>query len=78
MASTTAPSSVIVGGGGASIRVQIPQPSPAKIINAPSINMPLDSIGVALFIGVNPTSTKNPCQVNQPYGIMPLANCAQS
>jgi hypothetical protein len=71
MASTIAPSSVITGGAGASIRVQIPHPNPARIINTPNINIPLDRIGAALFMVVNPTSTKKPCQVNLPCGIMP-------
>ena len=69
-ATTTAPSSVMTGSGGALTRVQIPQPKPVRSISTPRINMLRDRNGIILRIAVNPISVARPCQVELSYGII--------
>jgi hypothetical protein len=49
-ASTTAPASVMTGGGGAWTRIQTAQPNPVAISSPPTINMPFERAGTALRI----------------------------
>jgi hypothetical protein len=54
MANTTAPSSLITGGGGALTRVQMPQPNPVRMSRMPRTNMPRDRAGTNFLMSTNP------------------------
>lgn len=58
IASTTAPWSLMTGGGGALRRVQIPHPKPAKMSTSPKTSMPRERAGSSFFISRNRIPTK--------------------
>jgi hypothetical protein len=69
-ASTTAPSSVMVGSGGTLTRDHTPQPIPPRIRSVPRISMALERIEALLLIVAYPSETALSCQVNLPCGII--------
>ena len=72
-ASTTAPSSVNSASGGWLIRIQMPHPRPARINNAPIINMLLERAGMILFITLDPILRMMSCQAKWSYGIIVIS-----
>ena len=58
MASTTAPSSLMTGGGGALRRVQMPHPKPVRMSTQPKISMPRERAGIRFFISSNRIPTE--------------------
>ena len=58
IAKTTAPSSLMTGGGGALRRVQAPQPKPARMRTNPKISIPRERIRVMWFISSNRIPTE--------------------
>jgi hypothetical protein len=58
IANTTAPSSLMTGGGGALRRVHAPQPKPARMRINPKMSIPRERIRVRLFISSNRIPTE--------------------